>query len=92
MPIFRISQTAFFLNFAHKGRTLRLDVRIGKDATPLRKIAHSDSQGDDFFGCLPFFFRRGLLSLLISTDKKKLVELNAQPVYLFICACDAYGL
>ena len=49
MPNRNFSQTGFFLNFGHKGRTSRLDIRMEKDATPLRKIAHSGPHGDDFF-------------------------------------------
>ena len=55
MPIFRISQTAFFLNFAHKGRTSRLDIRMGNDATPLGKIAHNGLQEDTFLSVLLLF-------------------------------------
>ena len=60
MPIFRIYQTAFFLNFAHKGRTLRLGSWMGKDATPLGKIAHSGPHGGDFFECSPVCSHRRL--------------------------------
>ena len=61
MPIFRISQTAFFLNFAHKGRTLRLGSWMGKDATPLGKIAHSGPHGGDFFRVLTCLFSPPLI-------------------------------
>ena len=42
-------QIPFFLNFGPKGRTLRLDIQAGKDATPFGKMVHSSPHGDDFF-------------------------------------------
>ena len=45
-----------FANFAYKCRTPRFRCWMGNDATPLRKIAHSGSRGDNFLKCPHFFF------------------------------------
>ena len=63
MPIFRISQTAFFLNFAHKGRTLRLGSWMGNDATLLEKIAHSGPHEEVFSSARFSFYPRLFIGL-----------------------------
>ena len=48
MPVRNSPETALFFNFGHKGHTPRFKCRLGKDATPRRKIAHSGTQRDEF--------------------------------------------
>ena len=59
----QLSSSSLFCNSPHKGRTSRLDVRMGNDAIPLGKIAHSDPYKDGFQLSAFYFLAYNMLDM-----------------------------